>query len=102
MTQASATPRHRRSMWRLIGWGFAAAALLAPAIAMQFTTEVNWTASDFVTVATMFLVAGGAIELSVRMIHSGLTRRLVLIVIIGAFLWLWAELAVGVFTDWGS
>jgi peptidoglycan/LPS O-acetylase OafA/YrhL len=88
--------------WRIAGWGLAVALLLTPAIAMQFTSEVNWTFSDFVVAAVMFLVLGGAIEFIVRAIRRGSTRLLAFLAVIGAFLWLWAELAVGVFTNWGS
>ena len=45
--------------WRIIGWGGAVALLAAPFIAMRFTTEVNWTASDFVFAAVLLGVIGG-------------------------------------------
>lgn len=45
---------------RILGWLGVAAILIAPAIAMRFTTEVNWTQSDFVF-AGILLIGGGAI-----------------------------------------
>ena len=88
--------------WRLIGWGGAILLLLLPLIAMQFTSDVAWTASDFMAFAVMLLAAGGAIELAARVMDQGLTRMLAIGAVIFAFLWLWAELAVGIFTTWGS
>lgn len=90
------------SIWRTAGWGLLGALLLTPAIAMQFTSEVDWTLGDFVFAAVMFLVLGGAIEFIVRAVRSGSTRVLAILTVVGVFLWLWAEMAVGVFTNWGS
>ncbi len=102
MTHQTINPRAGTSIWRIAGWGLLGALLLAPAIAMQFTSEVNWTLGDFVVAAVMFLVLGGAIEFIVRAVRNGSTRVLAIFGVVGMFLWLWAELAVGVFTDWGS
>ena len=102
MTHQTINPRAGTSKWRIAGWGLLGALLLTPAIAMQFTSEVNWTLGDFVFAAVMFLVLGGAIEFIVRAVRSGSTRVLAILGVVGVFLWLWAELAVGVFTDWGS
>ena len=38
----------RGSVWRIAAWGLAGLILLLPLVAMQFTDEVEWTASDFV------------------------------------------------------
>lgn len=100
--QAITETRTGRSYWRIAGWGLALVLLLTPAVAMQFTSEVNWTPSDFVVAAVMFLVFGTAIELAVRLIRNRRNRILAIIAVLCAFLWLWAELAVGVFTNWGS
>lgn len=43
----------RLNPWRVLGWGTAAALLLTPLIAMRFTSEVNWTASDFALAGVM-------------------------------------------------
>lgn len=102
MTQPMISPQIQTTPWRMIGWGLAVALIVTPAIAMQFTSEVNWTLSDFVVMTVMLLCLGGAIEFIVRAIRSGSTRLLAILAVVGAFLWLWAELAVGVFTNWGS
>lgn len=71
--------------------------LLLPLIAMQFTSEVMWTLSDFVIMGILLLVTGLAVELVLRKVPTTSTR----IVIVGAVLFLffliWAELAVGIF-----
>ncbi|MDB5696794.1 MAG: hypothetical protein JWN21_2337, partial [Sphingomonas bacterium] len=44
----------RPATWgSFIVWGGVATLLLIPAIAMQFTAEVNWTASDFVVMGVL-------------------------------------------------
>lgn len=88
--------------YRLAGWGLAALVLIVPAIGNQVSDEVNWTGGDFMVMGLMLLCAGLAIELVVRTIATGNKRMMGVLVIIGLFLWLWAELAVGVFTNWGS
>ncbi len=101
-THQTISPRAGTSKWRIAGWGLLGALLLTPAITMQFTAEVDWSLGDFLVAVVMFLVLGGAIEFVVRALRSGSTRVLAILAVVGVFLWLWAELAVGVFTDWGS
>lgn len=85
------------SAWRWLMWGGAAALLALPALAMRFTTEVDWGPEDFTVFGIMLLVACSACELAVRLI-AGRAGRLVAIAAIGlAFLLVWAELAVGIF-----
>jgi len=85
--------RHgRRAMW--IG---AAAVLALPAVAMRFTTEVDWGPEDFLVFGTMLLVACGACELALRTIAGRAWRIAAIAVIALAFLLVWAELAVGIF-----
>lgn len=40
--EASTAGTGRHNPWRIVGWGTAAALLLLPLVAMQFTSEVNW------------------------------------------------------------
>lgn len=83
--------------WRLAMWGGAAALLMLPFVAMQFTGEVNWTASDFLVFGAMLAVACGAFELAMRMARTRAGRIGAAMLIGGLFLLLWAELAVGIF-----
>ncbi len=59
-----------------------------------------WTQSDFVVMGTMLFVTGLMIDLVIR--KAGKYRVIATITIMVLFLWLWAELAVGLFTNWGS
>ena len=61
---------------------------------------MDWNLFDYLVMGTMLLVAGGAAALAYR--TAGRYRLLAYAAIAFAFLWLWAELAVGVFTTWGS
>lgn len=76
--------------------------LLVPFIAMQFTDEVNWTAGDFVVMGTLLLIVGFVFELIVRRVKDKDRRFVAAVVLLLAFLYVWAELAVGIFTNWGS
>ena len=85
--------RKRVFVWIALATG---AILLIPLIAMQFTTEVNWDETDFVVmgsllfgIASVFVLAARRVPRKHRVLLGGL--------FIAAFLYLWAELAVGVF-----
>ena len=71
--------------------------LCIPLIAMQFTSEVNWTLSDFIVAGVLLLGTGLAIELAIRYIKPGIGRSILLIIILMALFLIWAELAVGIF-----
>ena len=58
--------RPKRNLWRIIGWGGAAALVMLPAVAMQFTSEVNWTPGDFGFAAMLLGAFGLGVELAVR------------------------------------
>lgn len=75
----------------------ATALLLVPLVAMQFITEVNWTASDFLIAAILLYGTGFLIELAIRKVKKYEVRLLVIIGILLVLFLVWAELAVGVF-----
>lgn len=78
-------------------WSAIALLLILPAVAMRFTREVNWTASDFAAAAILLGGAGLIYELAASRIVHG-TRRIGVGALIGAvLLLLWAQGAVGVF-----
>jgi hypothetical protein len=87
-----------------------AALLLIPFLLMQFQVQVadpgsgiggvNWTLSDFVVAGVLLFTTGLLLEAAWR--SAGKYRALAIGGIIFLFLWLWAELAVGLFTNWGS
>lgn len=76
------------------------ALLIIPFIAMQFTDQVNWTGSDFVIMGSLLFVTGVMVDTAYR--KAGKYKLLAVGGIVLLFLWLWVELAVGLFTNWGS
>ncbi len=85
-----------RSPWRLIGWGGIVALMLTPAVAMQFTTEVNWSGGDFLFAFLMLGSVGLAVELTVRANPAWSYRAGMGIVLAACFLTIWINLAVGI------
>lgn len=85
-----------RMPWRTIGWGGAAALLALPFVAMQFTREVVWTASDFIAFGVMLLMVGVPLELAARASKDWSYRGGALLALAGMFLTIWANLAVGI------
>lgn len=76
-------------------WGAALALLLLPALAMQFTHEVQWGREDFLVFGGMLLAACGAFELAMHLSASRRFRWVAGTAIVVVFLLVWAELAVG-------
>ena len=91
---SSDAPR-RGNFWRIAGWSAAAGLIVLPLVAMQFTSEVNWTASDFIVAAVMFGSVGLGLELAVRKGNRAYTiaAALALLVSVLAF---WFTGAVGI------
>jgi len=77
------------------------AILLIPFIAMQFTTEVKWDETDFIVMGSLLFGIASLFVLAARRAPRK-HRLLIGCMFIAAFLYLWAELAVGVFTNLGS
>lgn len=77
-------------------WSAAALAMLAPVVAAQVSTEMNWTASDFVVWGMMLAAGLGAFELLTRAGNGGLYRLGAAMAVGTAFLLLWVSLAVGI------
>jgi len=73
------------------------ALLLIPLVAMQFTNEVNWSLFDFIIAAVLLFGTGFVIDLVIRKTKNIKYRVAILILIVIAFILIWAELAVGVF-----
>jgi hypothetical protein len=87
---------------RVFTWMALATALvlLIPLVAMTFTNEVAWTFSDFVVAGMLLFGAGSLFVLAAR--RATKYRALVGLAVGAALLYVWAELAVGVFTGLGS
>jgi hypothetical protein len=83
--------------WRRARWGAIAALILLPLIAMQFTDEVAWDASDFAAAAALLVGAGAIYELAVRGLRDAPRRLLFGGVLVALVLAIWAQGAVGIF-----
>ena len=84
---------------RIAGWSFVALLLLRPAVAMQFTKEVQWTASDFIVMGALLGSVGLATEFLVRQTGNTAYRIGAVIAMVTAFLTVWVNLAVGMIGD---
>ena len=76
--------------------------LMIPLVAMQFTTEVNWTGFDFVAAGILLALTGLVLSFALRNIRSTKSRLIAAGLIGLGFLYCWAEMAVGIFTNLGS
>ena len=74
--------------------------LLIPLIAMQLTEQVNWSVFDFLVMGALLLLFGSVLAFASIKIKKN--KIFVILVILLTFLYVWAELAVGVFTQIGS
>jgi hypothetical protein len=83
------------SRWTLLIWGGAAVLLSVPFVAMRFTSEVNWSPSDFAVMGTLLALACGIIELAARRGGNVAYKLGVTVAVGGGFLIVWANLAVG-------
>jgi hypothetical protein len=83
------------SPWRLARWGAAAALLLLPWVAMQFTDEVKWDGADFAFAGALVAGAGLAYELAVRPGASRAWRAGMAVALATAVMMVWANAAVG-------
>ncbi len=62
---------------------------------------INWDRSDFIVMGALIFSVASLFVLVARKVRMKY-RIPVAIVCVLAFFWLWAELAVGIFTNWGS
>jgi hypothetical protein len=76
------------------------AILSVPLVAMQFSDEVVWTASDFIVMGALLFGMGSLFVLTARRVQTH--KLLIASAFLILTLYIWAELAVGVFTDLGS
>lgn len=71
--------------------------LLAPLVAMQFTTEVNWTLFDFMVMGVLLLGTGLAFVIAMRTLNTARSRLAAGIALALVLVLAWMELAVGIF-----
>ena len=94
-SDAKQTRTGRRNRLRPVIWGTAAALLLLPLVAMQFTSEVDWTFSDFIVMGALLGIVGGLYEVATRLSDSTAYRAGAGVAVVTGFLIVWVNLAVG-------
>jgi hypothetical protein len=67
---------------------------------IPFILRWPWDSTDFLVMGAIIFIAGMAIEF-IRT-RAGKYKVVGIVAVLVAFMWLWAELAVGIFTNWGS
>ncbi|RDI55138.1 hypothetical protein [Microvirga subterranea] len=87
---------HRKRLWRIAPWTISALTLLLPLIAMQFTDEVDWNATDFAVLGIMLTGACGAYELAASRNGNIAYRAGVGVALVAAFILIWMNLSVGI------
>jgi hypothetical protein len=65
-------------------------------------SALDWSFFDFLLMGLLLSGTGSVFVFLARMIQNTSHRVAIAVCLVFAFLWLWAELAVGVFTNWGS
>ncbi len=68
----------------------------------QFVDGWNWSISDFIIMSILIFGTGLLIELASKKIKKKNHKYIAIFLILAGLLWLWVELAVGLFTNWGS
>jgi len=71
--------------------------LLIPFIAMQLTSQVNWSPFDFLIMGVLLLGTGLICELVLRIVKKKEHRIILCVAILVIFFLIWAELGVGIF-----
>jgi len=71
--------------------------LLIPFVAMQFTSEVKWDLTDFITAGILLLGAGLLCELVIRKVKRSRFRIAMVAAVLLTLVLIWLELAVGIF-----
>lgn len=92
----------RRNRWSFLVWGGAAVLLSLPAIAMRFTSEVDWGPADFIIMGVLLALACGSYELVTRISSHWAYRAGAAAAIVVSFLTVWVNLAVGMVGDEGN
>ena len=84
--------------WIALATGFI---LMVPLVAMQLTAEVNWNVADFIAMGCLLFFTASLFVVVARRL-SGKRRGFVAVIFVAAFLYVWAELAVGIFAGSSS
>ena len=83
-------------VWRMLLWAGGLLALATPWLLMRFTDQGAWTVFDFVAFGVMVGAVCAGFELAMRMSNRWTYRLAAFMTVIGGFLMVWANLAVGI------
>lgn len=86
----------RGRRWRIAVWSIGAFILLAPAVAMQLSDEVNWDVGDFVFAGVLVLGAAIAFEVVLRTRENAIYRAAAAVALAAAFMLGWVSAGVGI------
>ena len=78
-----------------------ASVLLVPLTTMNFANGATWDLLDFIVMGTLLSATGFTIALASQKLTKSHFKIIATSAVI-CFLWLWAEITVGIFTNWGS
>jgi hypothetical protein len=81
--------------WRIAAWSTAALLLIAVAVGMQFTDEIDWGIGDFIVAGILLFGSLGAYEAVSRLSNDSTIRTGFGLAIAGSLFLLWANGAVG-------
>lgn len=97
MSNDAVPPQPNPLGWvRPAAWSLAVTLLALPAVAMQFTDEVNWSIGDFIAMGVMIGGAGLLLEIAVRLSGHWAYRAGALVAVLTSFFIIWVNLAVGI------
>jgi hypothetical protein len=85
-----------RNRWSIAVWSGAVLLFLLPGIAMQFTEEVNWDATDFLVFGALLFGTVGTFELAARWTGNTAYRGGAIVALVATFLLVWLSLGVGI------
>lgn len=95
MNRVTDTRARRRTLWRVARWSTVVILLLVPLVAMQFTDDVVWTASDFLFAGVLLVGVAGTYELVTRKSSDLAYRFAVGVALVTSLLLVWVIGAVG-------
>jgi hypothetical protein len=76
--------------------------LLVPLVSMQFTNEVKWQLEDFIVMGGLLFTGASLFVLIARRLRQPWQRAIAAIICVIVLLYIWAELAVGIFANIGN
>ncbi len=71
--------------------------LALPLVAMQFTSEVNWTVSDFLVAGILLMFFGFLVETAIRKVKNSNFKIIAIVLLLLILVLVWVEMAVGIF-----